>query len=359
MDARWIEMAVAVRNYHGDDNHRGAILGITGLVVMAIWLLSIGVIPGCSESDPQTPDDDFERELVDNTEEWEGEESMGEALDSEVTEADPPEEEAPPPICFELPEPPTGAQVVAIFDDTDGEYPYPSVYGPGLDEIEAAVHGADFTAIRLHRGALNNPECDLSPLAAVIFGGGYAFPGYTLGIERPSKLRLRAYVEAGGVYVGICAGAYFASDSIEWEGAYYNDSRGYSLDLYAGQAVGPIDPIAIYPASGLASLSLEDHPALVGLDGASPREVYYLGGPYFPEPPEEAQILARYKIPDDPLDGQAGAIAQPFGPGMVILWGVHNERVDDTGMAPNHDLFQVVLRWAVTQTSTKDASRHR
>lgn len=52
--------------------------------------------------------------------------------------------------------------------------------------------------------------------------------------------KIRSYIENGGKYLGICAGAYFACEEIEFEkGGALEVCGSRSLKLFPGTAVGP------------------------------------------------------------------------------------------------------------------------
>ena len=52
--------------------------------------------------------------------------------------------------------------------------------------------------------------------AAIALGGGYDL-GFINALGEPGMSQIQDYVKAGGSYLGVCAGAYFACDYIEFD----------------------------------------------------------------------------------------------------------------------------------------------
>jgi glutamine amidotransferase-like uncharacterized protein len=131
---------------------------------------------------------------------------------------------------------------------------------------------------------------------------------------------IRSFVKNGGVFVGSCAGAYYASERLLW--LYTDDGEPveieYPLKLFKGVAVGPL--VGFINWGDKASLNLaEDHPANINFNSAI--EIYYMDGPYFePEREDTVEILARYKANNKPA-----AIAGRYGDGKYLLLGPHPE----------------------------------
>lgn len=132
---------------------------------------------------------------------------------------------------------------------------------------------------------------------------------------------IRQFVENGGHYLGLCAGAYYGCRTIAWAA---NDRANRicgerQLRFYEGKATGPIYQWledGDIDKSWLAA-------ATITFDETEAR-VFYEGGPVFSEPEDEqAQVLARYKdLPDAP----PAIIECRVGRGLAILSGPHIER---------------------------------
>lgn len=124
---------------------------------------------------------------------------------------------------------------------------------------------------------------------------------------------IRAYVEEGGTYLGVCAGAYYACKSIEWHKDRNDEIVGKrELAFVNAAAVGSIPELAV-----LYDLTLQSA-AVIDLEGNS---VYYHGGPYFRLNNKSTDVLARYALPFD----APAIVRRNVGEGQVVLSGVHFE----------------------------------
>lgn len=150
---------------------------------------------------------------------------------------------------------------------------------------------------------------------------------FTPGVEAA----VRAYVKSGGKFLGICGGAYFASQ-------HYEGDTGKSL---SGLRLIPANAIGFDGTS---------KPRLETVTWAGkPREMYFQAGPKFvPEPNAESlDPLARYS------DGSLAALTARFGKGWVTVSGVHPEadrswlqedHLDASHWQPTRGLAQDMLR---------------
>jgi len=102
-------------------------------------------------------------------------------------------------------------------------------------------------------------------------------------------------VENGGSFVGFCAGAYYASSTMRWEGNLYD----YPLGLFPGEAAGPY-----FQWGSLATIDLNPKISF-NQDFPDTLEMWYFGGPCFTGFSEsDVDILARYHA-----NGEAAVIA--------------------------------------------------
>jgi glutamine amidotransferase-like uncharacterized protein len=161
----------------------------------------------------------------------------------------------------------------------------------------------------------------------IIFPGGFAAE-YRHALKNHQKIR--SFVENGGSYVGICAGAYYAATIFNWQGTAYE----YPLSIFPGTAAGPLN----------GELNWGDAAALIINSDAVPNQgfpdqidVYYFDGPYFtvnPDNEESVDIIARYDLNDE-----AAVVAGSFGTGRYLLLGPHPElgRFDPEAPGSNTD----------------------
>lgn len=231
--------------------------------------------------------------------------------------------------------------------------------------------GAHPNAIRTASAAVVAARLVPTPLiASDINGGGFAkrvrtvlFPGgwaadYRRDIAKSGIRHIESFVDKGGGYIGVCAGAFFAFPEVRWVG----EKIAYPLKLIDGVAEGPIDGIAPWPTHALAPLRIDTkHPLAKDLD--EQRFAFYLGGPVL-QPTEKAmravQVLARYRE-----GGGPAILTSRRKKGRVFLTGVHIEYDLTSGRddllwpesegklvdrESDWDIFQRGVRWAVGKT---------
>lgn len=131
-------------------------------------------------------------------------------------------------------------------------------------------------------------------------GGGQDIPGAANSIGRQGAEDVRAFVAGGGVYLGICMGAYLAS------------GLGYGLiDGDTDSEVGRI---------GFAAKTIEDTVVPINWRGDK-TWLYYQDGPYLPSSSygKPADIMATYST------GDIAAALYHYGAGKVALIGPHPE----------------------------------
>ncbi|NLY38782.1 MAG: hypothetical protein GX044_05725 [Firmicutes bacterium] len=146
---------------------------------------------------------------------------------------------------------------------------------------------------------------------AIWFPGGFS-ESYRHYISNHDNLR--AFVDEGGLFIGTCAGAYYASDIMLWldEGEKLLD---YPLKLFAGRAVGPHMRWGEH-----AVLTLNpDLPVNEAFDQTI--MAHYFDGPYFiPSDEQEVAVLAEYESHEAPA-----ILSFDYGNGKVLLMGPHPE----------------------------------
>ncbi|MFW9888577.1 MAG: BPL-N domain-containing protein [Candidatus Thorarchaeota archaeon] len=151
--------------------------------------------------------------------------------------------------------------------------------------------------------------------------GGWAW-AYFQDLTNSGVVRIRNFVENGGAFFGVCAGAYFACDNIRWEG----ENIGYSLDLYPNLGIGPIEEIAAWPGYNMTRINLNK--AVTGMDLSGEPDSHtlmYYGGPYFETAGTDGvNVIATYDVNDEPA-----IISYEYGQGRVVLSGPHVEWEED------------------------------
>lgn len=148
--------------------------------------------------------------------------------------------------------------------------------------------------------------------------------------------KIRAFVHGGGGYLGICAGAYFACDRIEFE-------KGEALEVCADRSLKFFSGVAKGPAFGNNRYSYETAKGAEAARiswGHQACHIYFNGGCVF-EPDghfSETHILSRYlDLPRSPL----AILHLPIGKGKAILSGVHVEY--QASLLPHEDAYLAKL----------------
>lgn len=207
---------------------------------------------------------------------------------------------------------PTKAQDVLIYSD-DG------TWLDGIIALEKFFEHQNVTTKRIYAADLNTDNWN-KEAEAILFPGGYSY-NYQLAISLDAIDEIRNYVSNGGAYIGICAGAYFASKTVEWEGGSYP----YELALFDGTATGSLDYIAPWPEYKMTQLCLNsDNPINSG--GDTSISVLYYGGPIFtPNTGVEVNTVATW----DDANSTAAIINFEYDNGRVLLIGPHLEIEED------------------------------
>ncbi|KAF8579829.1 class II aaRS and biotin synthetase [Ramaria rubella] len=159
-----------------------------------------------------------------------------------------------------------------------------------------------------------------SSCALLVIPGGRDLP-YVTSLA-PATRTIKSYVENGGAFLGICAGAYYASKRVEWEtGTKLEVSGDRPLGFFDGVCRGSVYPGFAYESeSGARAVAVEDVEEDEIMHG-----MYYNGGGEFVgvEFSSATTILAKYV--GDEGDGKIAAIHCHVGKGSAILWGTHPE----------------------------------
>ena len=162
---------------------------------------------------------------------------------------------------------------------------------------------------------------------AFVLPGGAATP-YRQKLSVQGNEAIRNYVMQGGIYFGVCAGAYYACQKVffEVDVPQLKIVNECGLDLVNADAIGTLHrEFGIQPYTQDASAE-----TIIPLRWCSDNTehwVHYHGGPYFSNLEKEVQVLAVY----DSLDPKQPAIIEKkYGQGRMILSGVHFENTPES-----------------------------
>jgi len=195
--------------------------------------------------------------------------------------------------------------------------------GPGADSscVNAAESMCSWSGLevtRLYPDDLNHG--DLDPYDLILFPGGWAY-SYWMSLAPHGTGNIRDYVAEGGSYLGFCAGAFFAADTVCWEGSVID----YPLDLFPGRAEGPIDEIIPYPGFDMCGVNPGDPPPGSSITMESATVMYYGGPCFFPRPFSDVSVNWYYDAVPEPA-----MVAFYHGDGKVLLSGPHPEFEEDS-----------------------------
>ncbi len=183
---------------------------------------------------------------------------------------------------------------------------------------------------------LQNHQCDL-----LVMPGGRDLPYCKALSGEPNRL-IRKFVQEGGKYLGICAGAYYGSREVLFELNGPLEVQGSrELCFFPGPAIGPAYGLGLFEYDSLAGA----RPAKISWKGGE-TSIFYNGGCYFHNAhhfSEYVEILGRYNdIPEQP----AAIVGCRFGKGKALLCGVHPE-VHSLNICPQKSLtlFTYLTDW--------------
>ena len=150
-----------------------------------------------------------------------------------------------------------------------------------------------------------------------IMPGGRDRP-YHAALQGEGCRRIRTFVEKGGTYLGICAGAYFGAERVEFD-------QGFPLEVCEKRELGFFRGAAVGPAYGKGTFDYASNRGARAAKLSSEYgtfHAYYNGGATFEGDLSNCRILARYAE----LPGAPPAIIEcQIGKGKAILSGVHLE----------------------------------
>ena len=160
----------------------------------------------------------------------------------------------------------------------------------------------------------------------IIVPGGRDLP-YVAKLRGSGIENIKEFIEKGGRYFGICAGAYFASGFCEFEkGSDIEVCGERDLKLYPGKAKGCIYPGFQYDSeNGARMINVSLTTSHEGFVSNREFPVYYNGGCEFilecQSDLPKVETIANY---EDYPDKHAIVLCK-YGDGRVLLSGVHPE----------------------------------
>lgn len=214
--------------------------------------------------------------------------------------------DASPPVVD-----PPGARVAVVSTHTSDGGAWPGL----LPAVGRAVEHAGHVPLALRfediqSGRLTNADFD-----AIVFPGGYAY-GYQTGLAG-AEGGIRDFISAGGGYLGICAGGFYAARTVDWDGKSYT----YPLDIYSGTDRGSLSDLAAWPGYALTPTRVAD---LVAGGTYDLVQTYY-GGGHVILPAEGSYAPVVTYAHGGPNSGTIDIVRYAYGSGHVALTGTHPE----------------------------------
>lgn len=170
---------------------------------------------------------------------------------------------------------------------------------------------------------INNDCLDQDVSLFVMPGGADLY--YCERLDGAANAKIKRYVEAGGSYLGICAGAYYGASSLEWAKSEGQEAICDTREL-AFTSARAIGPVYDYLQNQDFNQSWD---GLCDLDyNGTSVTAMYRGGCYFTKA-QDYTVVARYA---DLQDHPPAIIKINYGAGKVVLSGPHIElRAQDYG----------------------------
>lgn len=159
--------------------------------------------------------------------------------------------------------------------------------------------------------------------ALLIIPGGADIP-YTHALNGLGNQKIRSYVENGGTFLGICAGAYYGAAFVDFAKDTELEVQGdRELSFFPGIVRGPILAPYKYQSEKGARAAKIFCSSLIPFEGNANILVYYNGGGYFVDASkkDKVTVLASYDIGEE----FAAIVECRVGSGRAILSGVHFE----------------------------------
>ena len=188
----------------------------------------------------------------------------------------------------------------------------------GTAHLQIAIQTLTDAEVRLCTASMILNNC-LNQCRLLIMPGG-ADLYYCEKLNGDGNHLIRKFVNDGGSYLGICAGAYYGCHVLNWNHNEISGNR--ELAFYDGSAIGPIyewveNKDDIYKGSW-------KHSATLDIGNNATIKTLYNGGPYFTEPEDDnSYVVARYAdLPNTP----PAIIGGTYGQGKYILSSPHLEK---------------------------------
>jgi len=202
--------------------------------------------------------------------------------------------------------------------DKSGDVALYSDQGTWDESVQAAekmFQWMGYTVALVNADYINNRG--LYSFSILCIPGGNMYQ-YGQNISLIGKESIKNFIRNGGGYIGICGGAYFASEKVIWQGEQLPMTP---LGIFPGTAEGPIKEIVPSRDYGMCKVNIVNstHP-ITQSEPDSAWMLYYWGPALMPNENVTITILGKYDIGNLPT-----MLAFEYDLGRVFLIGTHPE----------------------------------
>ncbi|MEM9226518.1 MAG: BPL-N domain-containing protein [Verrucomicrobiota bacterium] len=224
---------------------------------------------------------------------------------------------------------------IVIYNDSG---PNAGAWDPSINGIKAVANRYGYTYDEVTPEQLND-GLDLSQYYRIFYMPGGWAGYYNRELNSTGDQAIRDFVTNGGGYMGMCAGAFYASDEVQWKPTESTplETYNYPSNMFLGTSRGVVLALApweldnngdfpVLPDGGIMT-TITINQDIVPLSADTVTALYY-GGPYFIAPPGgwgDIEILAQYDLPGDIDDDKPAIIIVPYGQGELFLSALHPE----------------------------------
>jgi len=191
--------------------------------------------------------------------------------------------------------------------------------------------GHHYDVMKIDPAGLANEPWEEST-ALLVIPGGRDLP-YTRDLKGSANDKIKAYVQGGGRFWGICAGAYYASSRVVFEVGTPLEVQGdRDLQFFAGESRGVVYPGFVYDSElGANAVAIQLNRDTFPGHGFDETRVYFNGGGFFvnAQNTPRTKVLACYSNSNGEENhhepDKAAMIVCEVGKGLALLTGVHPE----------------------------------
>lgn len=204
--------------------------------------------------------------------------------------------------------------IIALYSDR-------GVWEESVQAAEKMFEWMGYTVELVKADYINKESLDNFSILCIPGGDMYK---YDHDLSSRGKEKIKNFIRNGKGYIGICGGAYFASEKVVWQG---NRLPMTPLGIFPGTTKGPINEIVPYPKCDMCELNIMDttHP-ITRSELDSIWILYYWGPVLIPNKDANITILSRY----DKGNKEPAMVAFEYGIGRVFLIGTHPEIEEDS-----------------------------